>query len=177
MWSFVRPAAGYSSAMEPERETAVKFRNSEEKDADALAQLINRAFEVERPIFDGERIDREGVQGYLQKGQFLIAEDATGMVGCVYAQVRGDTGYIGLLSVEPARQGTGLGRKLMEAAENFFKQIGCTQVELRVVSARAPLPAFYRHLGYSESRIEPLPANVPTKVPCHFQYMVKTLAR
>ena len=95
MWSFVRPAAGYSSAMEPERETAVKFWNSEEKDADALAQLINRAFEVERPIFDGERIDREGVQGYLQKGQFLIAEDATGMVGCVYVQVRGDTGYIG----------------------------------------------------------------------------------
>ena len=49
--------------MEPERETAVKFWNSEEKDADALAQLINRAFEVERPIFDGERIDRVGVQG------------------------------------------------------------------------------------------------------------------
>jgi GNAT superfamily N-acetyltransferase len=163
--------------MERERETTLKFRSSEEKDADALAQLINRAFEVERPIFDGDRIDRDGVTGYLQKGQFLIAEDATGMVGCVYAQVRGDTGYIGLLSVEPARQGTGLGRKLMEAAENFFRQMGCTQVELRVVSARAPLPGFYRHLGYSESRIEPLPANVPAKVPCHFQYMVKTFAK
>jgi N-acetylglutamate synthase-like GNAT family acetyltransferase len=114
---------------------------------------------------------------YLQKGEFLIAEDATVLVGCVYAEVRGDTGYIGLLSVEPERQRTGLGRKLMEPVENFFRQMGCTKVELRVVSARTALPGFYQHLGYSKSRIEPLPPNVRAKVPCHFQYMMKTLVQ
>jgi GNAT superfamily N-acetyltransferase len=162
--------------MERGHETTVKFRNSEVKDADALAQLINRAFQVERPIFEGDRVDRDGVLTYMQKGEFLIAEDEAGMVGCVYAEVRGDTGYIGLLSVEPERQGTGLGRKVMEAAENFFKEIGCIKVELRIVSARTALLGFYRHLGYRESRVEPLPASVGAKVPCHFQYMVKTLA-
>ncbi len=167
---------GSSSPKEPEHGRGVAIRASVEKDAAALAQLINRAFEVERPIFNGDRIDREGLLSYLQRGKFLIAEVATGMIGCVYAEVRGETGYIGLLSVEPGRQGEGLGGRLMQQAEDFFRRMGCSKAELRVVSARAPLPGFYRHLGYSESRIEPLPANVRPNIPCHFQYMTKTLA-
>lgn len=151
------------------------FRTVGTEDAAALAQLINRAFEVERPFFDGDRIDQDGVLAYLQRGKFLIAEDATGLAGCVYAEVRGETGYIGLLSVEPARQGMGLGRRLMQAAEDFFQKVGCNTAELRMVSARAPLPGFYRYLGYSESRIEALPADAQPKVSCYFQYMTKKL--
>jgi GNAT superfamily N-acetyltransferase len=140
-----------------------------------LSQWINRAFEVERPIFDADRIDHDGVLEYLQRGKFLIAEDAAGLAGCVYAQVKGKTGCIGLLSVEPERQGTGLGRQLMQAVEDFFQKAGCDTAELRVVSARAPLPGFYRHLGYSASRIETLPITMQAKVPCHLQYMTKKL--
>jgi len=73
------------------------------------------------------------------------------------------------------RQGAGLGRKLMEAVEYYFLENGCKQAELRVVSARESLPAFYRYLGYVESRTEQLPAEVRPKVTCHFQYMTKTI--
>jgi len=82
---------------------------------------------------------------------------------------------LGLLGVDPPRQGTGLGRKLMDAAENYFRQAGCVAVDLRVISARTPLPAFYRHLDYHETGAAPFAPEVPLKVPCHYILMTKVI--
>jgi GNAT superfamily N-acetyltransferase len=144
-------------------------------DAEALARLINSAFRVEQPFIEGDRINPDGVRAYMEKGKFLLAEDAEGLTGCVYVELHGDRGYLGLLGVEPQRQGTGLGRKLMDAAENFFRQAGCVAVDLRIVSARAPLPSFYRHLGYLETGTAPFAPDVPAKVPWHYILMSKTI--
>src|SRR6266853_5435854 len=123
----------------------LRVRTADLADVEALARLINAAFRVELPYIEGDRINPDGVRAYMEKGKFLLAEDATGLAGCVYVELRGDRGYLGLLGVDPSHQGTGLGRKLMDAAENFFRQAGCVAVDLRVVSARTTLPAFYRH--------------------------------
>ncbi len=112
----------------------------------------------------------------MQKGKFLIAEDSSGLIGCVYVEVRGEHGYLGLLGVDPPRQGSGLGRRLMDAAESFFREAGCRAIDLRIASARTPLPAFYRHLGYVESGTAPFPSDVPVKVPCHYILMSKAIA-
>jgi len=144
-------------------------------DAEALARLINSAFRVEQPFIEGDRINPDGVRAYMEKGKFLLAEDAEGLTGCVYVELHGDRGYLGLLGVEPQRQGTGLGRKLMDAAENFFRQAGCVAVDLRIVSARAPLPTFYRHLGYLETGTAPFAPDVPAKVPWHYILISKTI--
>ncbi len=106
----------------------------------------------------------------------MLAEDAAGLTGCVYVELRGDRGYLGLLGVDPQRQGSGLGRKLMDAAEKFFREAGCVVVDLRVVSARTPLPSFYGHLGYLETGTAPFSPDVPAKVPCHYILMSKILA-
>jgi ribosomal protein S18 acetylase RimI-like enzyme len=151
------------------------IRTAVQSDIDSLARLINSAFRVEQPFIEGDRISPDGVRAYMGKGKFLLAEDAVGLEGCVYVELRGDRGYLGLLGVDPARQGTGLGRKLMDAAENFFRQAGCVAVDLRVVSARTPLPSFYRHLGYLETGTAPFAPDVPAKVPCHYILMSKTL--
>jgi hypothetical protein len=71
------------------------IRTAQESDAEALVQLINRAFLVERFFLDGDRIDLAGVQRFLKTGIFLMEEE----IGCVYAEVRGSRGYFGLLSV------------------------------------------------------------------------------
>jgi hypothetical protein len=63
----------------------------------------------------------------------------------------------------------------MAAAEDFFREAGCVAVDLRVVSARAPLPPFYRHLGYLETGTAPLAPEVPARVSCHYILMSKTL--
>ena len=163
------------SAKPTSRANRLRLRTAVLADVQALARLINAAFRVEQPFIEGDRINPDGVRAYLEKGKFLLAEDAAGLTGCVYVELRGDRGYLGLLGVEPQRQGAGLGRKLMDAAENFFRQAGCVAVDLRIVSARAPLPSFYRHLGYLETGTAPFAPDVPAKVPWHYILMSKTI--
>ena len=153
----------------------MQVRFAESGDAEALALLINEAFVVEQPIFGGDRTNKEQVSSLLEKGKFLVADHPEGLAGCVYAEVRGDRGYIGLLSVKPAYQGTGLGRKLMNAAEDRFRKVNCVRADLRVISARTGLPAFYRHLGYRETHVSDLPADARPKVPCQYIHMSKEL--
>lgn len=153
----------------------LRIRLAEGNDVDTLAQLINAAFRVEQPFIEGDRTNPDGVRAYMEKGKFLLAEDSSGLVGCVYVELRGDRGYLGLLGVDPPRQGTGLGRKLMHAAEDYFREAGCRAIDLRIVSARAPLPGFYRHLGYLETGTAPFAPDVPVKAPCHYILMSKSL--
>jgi GNAT superfamily N-acetyltransferase len=155
---------------------SIKIRVAQTADVEALATLVNSAFRVELPFIEGDRINPDGVRAYMEKGKFLLAEDAAGLAGCVYVELRADRGYLGLLGVEPARQGTGLGRKLMDASENYFRQAACVAVDLRVISPRTPLPSFYRHLGYAETGTAPFAPDAPVKVPCHYILMSKNIA-
>jgi len=145
------------------------------EDVPPLVHLINTAFGVEQPFIEGDRIDAEGVRGYMEKGKFLLAEDSISLVACVYVELREDRGYVGLLGVDPSRQGTGLGRRLMGAAENYFREAGCVAIDLRIISPRTPLLGFYRHLGYLQTGTAPFAPDVPIKVPCHYVLMSKQL--
>ena len=46
----------------------------------------------------------------------LLAEDATGPLGCARLIARGTTAKIGRVAVMPRARGTGLGRRIMEVA-------------------------------------------------------------
>ena len=155
--------------------TSLSLRVGHADDVNALAVLVNAAFRVEQPFIEGDRTNPDGVRAYMVRGKFLLAEDCSSLAGCVFVERRGDRGYLGLLGVDASRQGTGLGRKLMDAAENFFREAGCISIDLRVISARTPLPAFYRHLGYVETGSAPFAPDVPAKVPCHYILMSKTI--
>jgi len=145
------------------------------EDVPPLVRLINASFCVEQPFIEGDRIDAEGIRGYMEKGKFLLAEDSTGLMGCVYVELREDRGYVGLLGVDPSRQGIGLGRILMDAAENYFREVGCIAIDLRIISPRKPLLGFYRHLGYLQTGTAAFAPDVPVKVPCHYVLMSKQL--
>src|SRR5271170_5454877 len=93
------------------------IRNAHEGDAAALVRLINAAFQVERFFLGSDRLNLAEVRSRMERGVFLLFEDSGGLVGCVYAELRGERGYIGLLSVEPERQKSSLSRALMNAAE------------------------------------------------------------
>jgi len=151
------------------------IRPARDTDVEALTRLINSAFRLEQPFIEGDRTNPEGVRASMEKGKFLLAEDSTGLAGCVYLELLGDRGYLGLLGVDPTRQGMGLGRKLMDAAENHFREKACIAVDLRVISPRTPLLDFYRHLGYTETGTAPFPPEIQTKVPCHYIHMSRTL--
>jgi GNAT superfamily N-acetyltransferase len=148
-------------------------------DAEELTAIINAAFVVEKFFIDGDRVDVEMVREFLDRGEFLIASDDasdnSAVAACVYVEVRGVRGYLGLLSVDPVRQKTGLGRLLVTAAEEHCRARGCRAMDLRVVNLREELPPFYRRLGYAENGTEEFPAEEATKMACHFVKMTKAI--
>jgi GNAT superfamily N-acetyltransferase len=97
------------------------------------------------------------------------------LLGCVHTELRGERGYVGLLSVEPQLQMKGLGRRLMAAAEQHLSDAGCGGVDLRIISARPELLRFYAKLGFVETGISPMPVDAPLKMACHFIHMSKPL--
>jgi len=137
--------------------------------------LINVAFLPEQVAIEGERINAEKLQPFLQKGKFLVLEDGEGLAGCVYAEVRGTRGYIGLLALRPELKGRGLGHVLMSRAEVYLADCRCEAADLRTISARSDLLPMYEHLGYVQTGTEEMPAEVPLKMPCHFIMMSKKL--
>ncbi|HJX97143.1 MAG TPA: GNAT family N-acetyltransferase [Candidatus Acidoferrum sp.] len=157
------------------QDESISIRAAVSGDVPALVKLINAAFIVEQFVFDGDRINAEETQAFMETGQFLVAHDSAGFAGCVYLEIRKDRGYLGLLAVDPQRQGTGLGRKLVAAAEDYFRAADCCAVDLRVISQRTPLPSFYRRLGYVEIGTAPFSPPLQTKVPGHYIVMSKRL--
>ena len=146
-------------------------------DIPAIVSVINAAYSIET-FFGGTRTNTADVTGIMEKGEFLVSEDAAaGIVACCYTQADGDRGYVGMLSVEPSRQGTGLGLAMLEAAEEHCRRHGCRLVELTVLSLRAELVPFYRKLGYVETGTQELvpPPSRSVEVECHLITMSKAL--
>ena len=63
----------------------------------------------------------------------------------------------------------------MNAAEEHCANAGSRFMDLRIVNLRAENHSFYKHRGYVETGTEPFPADLTTKLPCHFVNMSKPL--
>lgn len=148
-----------------------------ENDAPRMIPLINAAYAVETFI-DGTRTDEGRLAAMMQKGTILLAEDSSGqLLGCVYTEVRGKRGYLGQLAVDPARQGEGLGRLMVEAAEEYLRGRGCEALDITVLSLRPELPPLYHRLGFEETGTEEFIHPIPLKpgFECHCIVMSKQL--
>jgi ribosomal protein S18 acetylase RimI-like enzyme len=135
--------------------TGLSIRVAVAADRDRLIPLINQAFSVET-FMTGPRTDPERLAASLEKGTILLAEnDAGQLVGSIYVEVRDERGYIGMLAVDPARQRSGIGRRMMQAAEDHLRGQGCVAADITVLSLRTELPPVYRGYGYVETGTEP----------------------
>ena len=145
-------------------------------DAAKITSVINSAFRIAEGFFiDGNRITQAEVERLLAKGAFLLAETDDQLNGCVYVELRGERSYLGLLSVDPDHQQGGLGSLLMNEAESYCRERGSRFMDILIVSLREELPSFYRKRGYVENGTTPFPADIETKIHCHFINMAKSL--
>ena len=146
-------------------------------DRAAMAPIINSAFAIET-FLDGQRTSESQLADMMRKGEFLLGFNSAGrLVASVYVEVRGSHGYFGMLAVDPQQQGAGLGRAMVEAAEQHCREKGCSAMDLTVLSLRPELPPYYRKLGYAESGVEEFRPTRALKnsVECHCIVMSKTL--
>lgn len=144
-------------------------------DAAALAALINDAFLVEAFFKIGDRTDEPDILEHMKKGEFLVIDDAQGLVGCVYVAIEGERAYLGMLSVDRSSRRQGYGRALVAWAEAHVQARGCRFMDMHIVDLREELFPYYRTLGYVERGT--LPFSDPAKASrlCHFVVMTKQL--
>lgn len=139
---------------------------------------MNAAYQVEAFFKIGDRTSEEDIRDLLKTGAFLVVDgdtDDEALAACVYCSIESTHGYFGMLSVDPARQGTGLGRALIAAAESRARAAGCDRMEIHVVNLRQELPPFYRRFGYVECGTLPFSDTERASRPCHFVVMRKPL--
>ncbi|MCG8334767.1 MAG: GNAT family acetyltransferase [Proteobacteria bacterium] len=73
---------------------------------------------------------------------------ATAMVG-----YEGHRGWINYLAVSPSRQRLGLGRKMMEVAEQKLKEIGCPKLNIQVRTTNTGVIEFYKRIGFLDDNV------------------------
>jgi GNAT superfamily N-acetyltransferase len=154
---------------------AVKLREAADADVDAIAALINTAYVVEAFFKIGDRTNAAEVRERMRSGRFLLLDAGRRLAGCVFVSAQGGRGYFGTLAVAARDRGTGLGSRLVWAAEQWCRDAGCTELEIEVVNLREELPPYYRRLGYLEQGTRPFPDPERISRPCHFIVMTKSL--
>ena len=132
---------------------SLRIRRFEERDRAALVALWQRVFPDDPPRNAPEGlIDRKLT---VQPDLLLVATVEDRLVGAVMAGFDGVRGWIHHLAVSPDERRRGLGTRLMRAAEEGLRRLGCPKVNLQVRATNAAVVAFYRRLGYEvEERIQ-----------------------
>ena len=162
------------------------------EDIDALELLVNSAYRgetskkgwtTEADLLDGIRIDKERLEEIIRNSDSVILKmiDEDGIItGCVNLQKKQDSMFLGMLTVKPGAQGSGLGKRLMQEAEEYARLQGCSRMVMTVISVRSELIAWYERRGYHlTGEKKPFPSNDPRfgmpKIELEFAVMEKQL--
>ena len=160
-------------------------------DIPELVALINSAYRgevsrkgwtTEADLLDGElRTDEADLKELLNKtgSRFLKCTVDGKIEGCVYLQKQADKMYLGMLSVSPAAQAGGIGKKFLSASEKIALEEGCHSIIMNVISTRHELINWYERHGYIQTGItNPFPADTKfgtPKLPIEFMVLEKKL--
>lgn len=117
-----------------------------------VLELIRRAFSGMEGRIDPpsslHRLTQEGVAEQARTGEVWV--DAP-LRACMFLTVKPGRLYLGKLAVEPALQGQGLGRALVEKAEERARAIGLPVLELETRVELVENHATFRRLGFQET--------------------------
>lgn len=153
------------------------FRTANKSDAEAIAQLVNKAYRPETgtagwthesDLVSGNRTSVGQVEEVISKPDSVILVGLKGseIVACVHVEQDGSYCHIGMLAVNPRLQGAGAGKQMLAHAERHANEkFGSEKFIMVVVSSRSELIAFYLRRGYRKTgtvQDYPLSAGVGT---------------
>jgi len=140
-----------------------------------LVELVNAAYRgqgsqpgwtSEVGLVDGQRVTQQALRGEIAAAPDLriyLLRAPPELLACVRIEDgRGLNGepacYISMLAVRPGLQDAGLGRQMLEFAEDEGRARGARIARMTVVSIRASLIAWYERRGYRRTgETEPFP--------------------
>jgi ribosomal protein S18 acetylase RimI-like enzyme len=126
-------------------------------DVAALVDLVNLAYRgvekgwtSEAHLVSGARTDSANMAGLMEAENSVVLkyDGPDGLTGCVHLQKQGEKLCLGMLSVMPRRQASGIGKELLSAADHYALNRNCTHIRITVISIRHELVAWYERHGY-----------------------------
>ena len=129
-------------------------------DAPALAALVNSAYRgdssragwtTEADLLGGQRTDADMLWQTLEQpgNVILLLETGARVLGCVQLERSATDAHLGMLTVTPDRQGGGIGRRLLAAAERFaLGEWQAQHLHMTVIVQRVELIDWYEKRGY-----------------------------
>ena len=166
----------------------ISIRPTTLADLPALHQVIERAYRGdgarlgwthEADLLSDTRTDLATLQSIVNDPhQALLAlHEGSAPLGCVNVADRGNgLAYLGLLCIEPTRQGEQFGRTLIAAAEDHARTaFAAHTIEMTVIEQRRELIAYYQRRGWRLTG-ERRPFPIPLDPPFVMQVLAKPLA-
>ncbi|MEQ1498555.1 MAG: GNAT family acetyltransferase [Novosphingobium sp.] len=83
----------------------------------------------------------------------LLARDGAALAGSVMAGFDGHRGWVYYLATDPVRLGQGIGKALMQAAEQWLQSLGCPRIRLMVRDDNTAARGFYSAIGYTDQAV------------------------
>ena len=143
----------------------IKIRPASSDDASAMARVMVDAWfaahkgQVSNEAFQQRRDEwgyAESEQGWSRtireadgvSPQMLVATDEGQIVAVAASEVTGaDCAEVGALYVDVPYQRTGIGRRLVEAAIDHYRNLGISTLHIAVLATNRPARQFYERLG------------------------------
>jgi ribosomal protein S18 acetylase RimI-like enzyme len=141
------------------------------EDVIALEKLINSAYRgetskqgwtTEANLLEGKRITEDELIEILQNKENTILKFTNNdtIIACVLLVNKGTKLYLGMLTVSPGLQNSGIGKQLLQEAEVYALSLGLPKIVMTVISIREELIAWYNRHGYVDTGArEPFPLN------------------
>ena len=161
-------------------------------DIPALNELVNSAYRgdssrkgwtTEADLLGGIRTSEASLREMFANPNAIILRYVKDdqLLGCVYLEQKNDDLYLGMLTVSPDLQAGGIGRQLLEAAEQLAHDRHCRAVTMTVIPQRHELLAWYERRGFQRTgAVHPFPDDPrfgEPKVPLSFIELEKKIER
>ena len=161
-------------------------------DIASLNTLINSAYRgefskkgwtTEAHILEGSRTTEAELLEIIEDKHNTILKytEHNKIIGCVLLKAKENELYLGMLTVSPELQNSGIGKKLLQQAEVFAAELGLPKIVMTVISVREELISWYKRNGYIDTGArEPFPVsdvfNPTTQEPLEFMVLEKIIS-
>jgi ribosomal protein S18 acetylase RimI-like enzyme len=131
-------------------------------DVSQLNKLINSAYRgetskkgwtTEANILEGIRTTEEELTETIEnsKNTILKFTENNQIIACVLLMEKEQKLYLGMLTVSPELQNSGVGKKLLQQAEIHALALRLPKIVMTVISIREELIAWYKRHGYVDT--------------------------
>ncbi len=146
------------------------FRQASLKDTTDIYRLVESAYRgeasragwtTEADLLDGQRTDTIEISCIINRtsNRIILCEENDQLIGSMHIEKKQDYAYLGMFAVRPDCQGKGVGKDMLNYAEELvFKKMACNWLEMSVITQRKDLIGWYQRRGYEVSgKTRPFP--------------------